>query len=504
MILYHITTTYQLLNCVEHALLSENEKKIAVLADFLTIKFPQYMDLLKYNFFDEIYVLPYNRIKFENEIDFGVINEICSGCIPYDITDFEEIYVAGIQMWFSVFLMMNEISFVAFEEASGGLTRPEILEHNDERISLIRYEYMRDNHIYDYSNKCIKYVICNAKTQVCIPDCSYTDFDPVVKYSVLSLNNRKNILDFFNCPQQIDTNGDETIILTQQLANLGVVTFEEQILMYQLFIDFFCKGERIIFKTHPDDQVYYEFLFDDVKVINDKFPSELLPFVFSKRPRKISTIYSTGIFNISHMFEEKLELDMGFESSYKDIYKYDISLRLLKEYCCSSIQSVGLDITSLSQIQKQMAVINDNGIKGLINGTEIDSVLEYCTNDIIVFFDCSILLEDNLKVILDNDYNIHIVDIMLRPFRDTDVYLEKEETNIFLAIKRSIDKGESMSGKHRLHNTGVDIEYKEVAKDSFNYELLKGQLQATEERLKHYIQENYELKKRINEEGLKK
>ena len=56
-----------------------------------------------------------------------------------------------------------------------------------------------------------------------------------------------------------------------------------------------------------------------------------------------------------------------------------------------------------------------------------------------------------------------------------------------------------MKGKRRLQNTGIDIEYKEVESKSFDYELLKGQLQATEERLKHYIDENKALKKQIAE-----
>ena len=135
MVLYHLTTAYQLLNCMEHRkLFHENDQAVLIIADFLTRKYPAWERLAELGFFDEIYVMPYWKMIEEGETVWDQAETLYEETVPYSLDMFEKIYCAGIQMWFSLYLIRHERLFIAFEEASGGYSRPEILMHNDERI----------------------------------------------------------------------------------------------------------------------------------------------------------------------------------------------------------------------------------------------------------------------------------------------------------------------------------------------------------------------------------
>ena len=155
-------------------------------------------------------------------------------------------------MWFSLYLIRHERLFIAFEEASGGYSRPEILMHNDERISKFRYELMLENHIYDYENPWIEAVICNMNAQT-ITEAkknAMIHLDPAEAFGTLPEETRERVKAFFGCPEKVETAQGSVLILTQQLANLGVVSFEKQIAIYQLFADYFFPEQKLVFKVH--------------------------------------------------------------------------------------------------------------------------------------------------------------------------------------------------------------------------------------------------------------
>lgn len=514
MVLYHVTTAYQLLNCMEHSVLLHSEQKtILLMADFLIRKYPQYKQVVYKNFFDEVYVFPYAEIK-ENEEDLkSRLNSIYKACIPYEIEDFEEIYCAGIQMWFSLYLIQKNQKFVAFEEASGGYTRPEILMHNDERISKFRYDIMIRNDIYNYENECIIYTICNMKAQKDLfKSFKIFDFDPVVQFQNMAPEFQNGILEFFNCPSKIEVNSDSVLLLTQQLANLGVVSFEEQIIIYQLFVDYFFPETKLVIKTHPDDQVYYKWLFPDAIVITDKFPSELLPFIFENKPNTIATIYSTGIFNISGMFNESFELDMGFENSYKDMDEYYVAGCLLKKIGAKHIKLINIDSIAFDamfskifdenekrdeKICKSAIVCKSTSPKG-ISLDELQKMLQ--ENQIIVCLDQGMLSSENLEI-LKKEGRIIPIEINRKKVKKEYVFIEEKKKWIYLFVKSDVYMEEKIMFKmtKNLRNTGVEIEAFSVDEEDYEKVMLKAQLKATEERLLFYIEENEKLRLSIQE-----
>ena len=55
-------------------------------------------------------------------------------------------------------------------------------------------------------------------------------------------------------------------------------------------------------KPHPDDTLDYGEIFPDAEIIRKTFPSELLPYVFRKKPEVVYTFDSTGCENLQESF----------------------------------------------------------------------------------------------------------------------------------------------------------------------------------------------------------
>ena len=58
----------------------------------------------------------------------------------------------------------------------------------------------------------------------------------------------------------------------------------------------------MIIKKHPDDSMNYSGIFPEAEVIKETFPSELLPYVFWKKPRTLYSVNSTGCENLENHF----------------------------------------------------------------------------------------------------------------------------------------------------------------------------------------------------------
>ncbi len=503
MVLYHLTTAYQLLNCMEHRkLFHENDQAVLIIADFLTRKYPAWERLAELGFFDEIYLLPYWKMIEEGETVWDQAETLYEETVPYSLDMFEKIYCAGIQMWFSLYLIRHERLFIAFEEASGGYSRPEILMHNDERISKFRYELMLENHIYDYENPWIEAVICNMNAQT-ITEAKKTliHLDPAEAFGTLPEETRERVKAFFGCPEKVETAQGSVLILTQQLANLGVVSFEKQIAIYQLFADYFFPEQKLVFKVHPDDQVYYRWLFEGAQVITEKFPSELLPFIFTNRPETIATIYSTGIYNIRHMFSESFELDMGFEASFEEIDVYWACVYIAKlldvtTLTCRQLDGCLMDALARRQLcdhgQKPKEVSVFGGIFCEEGAAKAEEVIT--ASDVVVFMGASYMYREFAGK-MSALGEIVPVKISRRRFREKDVYLKDRDFWIFVFCKNKEDaEAVKMAYFQGLSKySGVE---NEIRPETIHYELimLKAQLRAEEERLRYYIEENKRLR----------
>ena len=80
------------------------------------------------------------------------------------------------------------------------------------------------------------------------------------------------------------------------------MSLQEQKHLYEQLRDDIFTNKHIIIKKHPDDTLDYTEIFPNADIIKEIFPSELLAYVFLKKPQFIYTFNSTGCENLKNHF----------------------------------------------------------------------------------------------------------------------------------------------------------------------------------------------------------
>ncbi len=317
MILYHAISTFQLLECIVHHMrYTADNQAILVLPDFIVNKFPHYKQLQKMKFFKKVKLLRYMYIPHNADTIVSDVIMRYKKDVGVRVTKLDEIYCAGAHFYFSLFLIENKIPFTAFEDAAGMLSRDEEMYRTLSRKFPVHAGIAKKNGLFSLDNEYIKQVICHKPSQTKdVSDSRYINFNPVEELKLLDEDIRNRIVSFF-IDKTYEIDGD-VVLLTQHFSNLGNMSMEKQQQVYDYIICDYLKNEKITIKPHPDDTLDYEARYKSVKVIHEKFPSELLPFVLEGQPSRLVTIGSTGaplldgIFNVEILnnYAEELKND---------------------------------------------------------------------------------------------------------------------------------------------------------------------------------------------------
>lgn len=303
MVLYHAISSYQLLEVMLHRYIyHKQERAVLILPDFIIEKYPQYCDLVRKNFFEEVYLFPYTQIPHTNEKEIFLLAETAySNLIPWKLEEFQRIYVAGAHFYFSLLLIYKKISFVFFEDAAGILSRPgSLLEIINKKYPIQgsiaeKYGLLTGNH------PCICSVIYKktAQERKDLPK-KWFDFSVEDELGNLPYLQRKRFRCFF-IKKKLWTTAN-LIFLTQHFSNMGIMDEKEQEELYRYLYETHLKNFRLLIKKHPDDKTDYSKVFPGAKVIQEIFPSEFLPYVFWKKPKKVCSLSSSGMENLQRHF----------------------------------------------------------------------------------------------------------------------------------------------------------------------------------------------------------
>lgn len=311
MVLYHAVSSYQLLEVMLHRkLVHSQERAVLLLPDFITEKYPWYRKLASCRFFDEVYLFPYLHIPHTSEAQ--VTAETISACravLPYPLTAFQAVYVAGAHFYFSLCLIQQQIPFVFFEDAVGMLSRSEELKKNLSVRFSLHAQIAAKYGLFDGSCPAVSQIVCLKKAQTRdVSDDKYRDFSVMDALAGLSQKERRRFCRIF-LKHPLHTSAD-AVLLTQHFANLGILSENGQRQLYASLRDGLLQGVRLVIKKHPDDTLDYRLIFPDARVIRQVFPSELLPFVFRRKPKTVYTFSSTGAESLSPYFSV-VRLDSG-------------------------------------------------------------------------------------------------------------------------------------------------------------------------------------------------
>ncbi len=518
MVVYQALSSYQILECIEHRnIYHAEEKAVLILGTYIVEKYPKYNLIEELKLFDKVYLFEFGSLSGTEESIFATVDQRIKSTFDFSISEIDKMYIAGIHTYLAAYLTANRIKFSMFEDGTGALSRPWVLAGITKKSAPQKYDQINKFGLYDHTAENIVEKWCNFAAQLeGFKDDKMKHFDVVEAFEKVSVDVQKGILKFFGVENGIDVDDDGVLVLTQQFSNLGQLSFEEHILIYQHMFDFYLDNEtNIILKLHPDDIMYYEKLFDNIHVIRNMFPAELLPFVFSNIPKKSVTISSTSTNLIRNKFNECVEFNELYEKSFKFDYTYYTVATLLQEMCVSKIVSIGVNQIQLKNIWNASGNHNIEVCFETEDAFQADVLLidDFCDEldvvnkeNLVKNFDVIIYLNSLKKYAMNLGKTHFCIDEMY----PVCVKLEKnpagedcvcEDAEYVIWFKTNNERWISMIKKYKkdkkLHNTQATLTIQGYDENTIELMRVKGLLEATERRLLDYINREKELKAEI-------
>lgn len=518
MIVYQALSTYQILECIEHKKHYHcNEEAILILGTYIVEKFPNYKKIAEYEFFDNVYLFNFGGVQpVENKV-IETMGQRLKETLPFEISEADKIYIAGIHTYLSVYLIEHNIKFSMFEDGSGALSRPWVLAEITKKSNPAKFELINKYGLYNHTSELIMEKWCNQRTQLKeFEDEKLKHFDITDEFCRLEESDKQHILEFFGVSEKISVSENSVLVLTQQFSNLGQLSFEEHVEIYQYLFDFYLNNinEEIILKLHPDDILYYKKLFPNVRIVRELFPSELLPYVFKHIPHKIVTISSTGIHLIRDKFKEHIEFNPLYEKTFVNDPTYYVTVELLKYINIATVNCWGVNqIQFHNMIQcntrasdLHMTICEENGILGEVlvidDFNENNHLLEYCPQN----YDAVIYLNSEKKYKMFEMAGKGIFEKLIPLEITIDSNVDKSiisKRSFVIWVQPIKDEVENMIKDYEfakeMINTGATLKVKSFSGEELEIMRLKGLLEATERRLLDYIEREKQLERELEE-----
>lgn len=527
MILYSCVTSYHLLEAIIHKLrINEDENSILMISKWLKDKYGWYRNLEV--FFDRIIVFePSYKYSKNVECELEQYYKKLFEDNGLNISNMDQIHVFGAEHSFGAYIFTQHINNFFWEEGAGALSKKDSMLEIFEKVhGTEKAKFQYQNHLGDGETEFVVNRFYNRKFQLQpVNGANLIHFDISEELEKLREDQLNKLIELFYGNEKIEIENDDcALILTEHFANLSVMSWDEQQLLYKYLIDYFIGDKELLFKPHPDDLMYYEYLFENCRVIRKKFPAELLPYIFEKKPHTVITSSSTSIYGFRNTYEHCIEFNFDF-SHKKEFYKLNriyVALKYIQSFANSdeNIQIYGVNPSIISNFLKyesfEISLFEDRGnifepCNNLHNCYLIDEIVnpEVFSKNVCSFLEN---LNDNaIVVFLNSDhkfcfYNpeykevwqyMHPINIDSIPFNQHGVtisgpsLLDEKESDIYVYYKKGRKKS-MFELKRELPNVGITVEAKEFDGTELKIKLLEGMLEATEKRVMYYVNKEKE------------
>lgn len=320
MLLFHAISSYQLLYVMILALKLKQES-VLLLPDFITEKYPQYLELKKKKIFKDVFLFPYLQIAHVEDQISEQVKKAYETLIPYEIENFEEIYVAGAHFYFTDYLIQNRKKFVFIEDAFGMLDRGNEMYLHLKQEFPVHAQFARERGLFEGENKNVKYILCSMLPQKRHHK-KYITLDIYKEFEKLRISSRKKVINFFVKDKIRFQNKNSVLVLTQFFYGLGIMSKEQQIEIYKILYERLLKDfSHIYVKKHPDDKLDYSEIFKGASLINGCFPAELLPYISKGKVDALCTISTTCFAPLRNNYLWSFCVcDFYVEENYEDGY----------------------------------------------------------------------------------------------------------------------------------------------------------------------------------------
>lgn len=503
MIIYHVITTYHILKCAVHKLVNHPDEEAAILIPSFLVRIPQGLKNLENSrIFSKVIVFNWDRTKSGETLEsrMSEIESVLKRQLGKNaLEQATEIDVCRSAYLFGIYLCYKEIPFQWFEEADGRYTNPYPIMGDDKRIWPFRFELASGYGLYAGDNKCVTKKFIKYSSQIEeFPGENTVDFDVISELAKLDESGRASILEFFNAPKDLCFQPHSAFILTQHFTNLSLLSFEDHALCYQLTADYYLGDRKLYCKWHPSDLMPYPEFLENVEMISGEFPSELMTLVCKDKLDIISSISSTGVYNIQSIGENILTFNEDYLKTFMQNHRYYFCAELMALFSGYRCVGLGLNRPQLCNMLYFGAGLND------ITPEFCDSVSEINPSDNTVYLIGDILdsEKENLKDIfssgnensifvfldekcftkLSDKYEPVVKKIHIRSADKSEFLGLSSYDRIFVyshsdEVRRSVSQ---MKFVKQLINAGAEIEVCSDDDKDIKINALEGMLKATE------------------------
>lgn len=515
MILYYALTTYHIQCCVLHKITVNRDKKAILLLSDIHKNSVAFLQRYKGSgIFDDVVILEESAINAaarksgENHVPVShVISKACGSLkkiLPFKQRDIDEYYLCPDHFPFGWYIIKNKIKYHCFEEGCGVLSDNEFMMSNLKR-NMTQYKIVKKLGCLS-ENDYVSEILADKKAQKKgYENDKMTDFS--VKGILMSLDESdlKKVFSFFGVKEKIKSNEKLSLILTQHMANLGIMPLDKQHLIYQLFADYFLNATHIIVKPHPDDIAgRYKDIFTDADVLPFAMPSELLPFIIDKKLSTAIAANSTAVKSLGDFCDRMICFDNRIMSDFEHIHRYFTVIKLIENLnICKTVDVCADELlfSELAQSEKAdftVVVTDKNNLNGklcVVSDLAFDDeeiINKSITGRLLQTEGTIIFLNENNRCLFFDGENTDVFR-KIRPviikFTDKNgIAVDEEVIHVYSNDENIIKNAEQFNCEKELKYTGVKVNINSISKnEAEKIKVLEGVLQATEQRLKEYI-----------------
>ena len=333
MILYYALTTYHIQCCVLHRLTRKKDDTAVLLLSDIHKNSVAFLDRYKNSgIFDDVLLLKESEVNAnikKNEQKHRSKNSILkSACaeikkiLPINPNSADELYLCPDHFPFGWYVIKNKIKYHCFEEGCGVLSDNKFMISNMRR-NKTQTALMNTLGYFGENDSCVE-ILADTQAQVeGFTHAKMVDFSVKRILEELDVQALDKVLSFFGVNNTVKTNKNTSLILTQHMANLGIMPLCDQHKLYELFTDYFLENTHIAIKPHPDDIAgrYKDIFGNSCTVLPFAMPSELLPYVFDGRVKTAIAAYSTAVKNLGNFCDRMICFDNRIMDDFRHIHR---------------------------------------------------------------------------------------------------------------------------------------------------------------------------------------
>ncbi|HIQ80607.1 MAG TPA: hypothetical protein IAD32_04900 [Candidatus Scatavimonas merdigallinarum] len=370
MVLYHLSTTYQLLYCIAHRLSRHPDEEAGLfMVEYIwpeTQRDKLLQKLQKTGWFSFVRLIPENQFKLRRgnaltesstpeEIQ-SVIRSVCicmEKWLHLDLSSFSKIYIGSDQWSFGIYCLANRIPHVYIEDASGMLSQRKRYMQITKEINLTNYVISEFLHgagtsEYETARLCDMRNFVEGFTDEKAENFSIYD---ALKYEIPG--RVPEILAFYGAtPVTVTKRLPVCIYMTQFLKTMAVKDLDVQEQITTLLVDYFASDCKLVIKPHPKDiWLNYRRIFPGAEILPCRLNAELLPFVFSHPVQRVLTASSTSVGGMAPFAGEVYAFTTEIETGYERLHAYYVAAFLLLKLATSEDTPLALTLSEVQQTQ---------------------------------------------------------------------------------------------------------------------------------------------------------